>query len=200
MLQVSFSCDEKAVNMKRVTLAEQYETLHKQAEEKTAEWYVYGFAWAYVGGSGAIDWVLKEIWAERNKCERLAREHPYCFDAQYGTYDNYMRTKVRLYDAILREVLICKYESLMEKTVRKSMRYSLYQIILSTLENQPMGQAGAFLREQAFLQAKRRREVKRKRTRKLIRQAATIYALAVLDLGGVLLQKKMKKEIKECKH
>ncbi len=72
-----------------------------QAEEKSAEWYAFGTAGAFLSGKGSLAWVRRELQKARKDCLFYAERDGDAPDAQYGTYRNYMMTKATIYQNLL---------------------------------------------------------------------------------------------------
>ncbi len=72
-----------------------------QAEEKSAEWYAFGTAGAFLSGTGSIEWVRSELQKAREECLFYAQRDSNAPDAQYGTYGAYMRAKAMIYQHLL---------------------------------------------------------------------------------------------------
>ncbi len=90
--------------MKRQELTSKYQSMFDQAKEKSADWYVYGHAWALLAGSGAVDWVRSELAKAREQSLQNALELGHRPDHDYGTYGVYMQTKVNLYNGVLEDL------------------------------------------------------------------------------------------------
>ncbi len=72
-----------------------------QAPEKSAEWYAYGTAGAFLAGKGSIEWVRNELQKAREDCLFYAERDGTLPDAQYGTYGDYMRAKATIFQNLL---------------------------------------------------------------------------------------------------
>ena len=96
--------EQVSCGMGREKLAQHYQQLHEQAIEKSADWYVYGHASGLLMGSGSLAWVRKELVKAREQCLQYAADFGFYADSEYGTYGDYMRFKVRLYEEVLSEL------------------------------------------------------------------------------------------------
>jgi hypothetical protein len=173
--------------MQQHLLKAHYLSLFRQAREKSAEWYVYRHAAALLGGTGDLTWVCEELKKERTACLNYAERDGALEDTDYGTYGNYMRTKMGLYDEVIRDVLICSYEKLARHAaLRQDQSTWLSWSLVLILQEHPLTQARAVVRQLALACASRTRTERDKRQRKVLRKRAAIYAQVVLDLGGPL--------------
>ncbi|SRR5579884_244642 len=174
--------------MQQRLLKEHYLSLYHQAREKSAEWYVYRHAAALLGGTGNLIWIRDELKKERAACLKYAERDGALPDTDYGTYGNYMRTKVRLYNEVIRDVLICYYETLAQYAdVHEDQSTQLSLSLALLLKEYSPAQASTVIRHLALSYAFHSHNQRDQRQRKMLRKRAAIYAQVVLDLGGTLL-------------
>jgi hypothetical protein len=173
--------------MQQHLLKEHYWSLLHRAQETSAEWYVYRHAAALLGGTGDLIWIRDELKKERAACLRYAERDGTLYDAVYGTYGTYMRTKKKLYDEVIRNVLICYYETLAQDAdIREDHRTQLSRSLIQLLQEYSPAQASAVIRQLALSCAFHSHRQSDRRQRKVLRKRAAIYAQVALDLGGTL--------------
>ncbi|GHO98654.1 hypothetical protein KSF_087020 [Reticulibacter mediterranei] len=173
--------------MQRSLLAAQYRTLFEQQQDRdnTAEWRVYRDAVDLLESRTSLPLGVELLTRVCADCLLYARRDGSRHDSVYGTYGAYMLLKKRLYEDLMREVLICHYEELMESTpLQEDLESVLAPDILPLLREPALASVRTQLRDRASTLAAQ--AFHDPRTRKVKRKAATMYAHLLYRLGGSL--------------
>ncbi len=88
--------------MDRQVLIEKYQQIFEQAQERNAEWYVCRDVLPLLASALSLSAVHAELVKLRKQCEAHAKSD--APDAVYGTYGDYMRFKIALFNQVLKEL------------------------------------------------------------------------------------------------
>ena len=88
--------------MTREQVVSKYQQLHEQAEEKSAQWYVFGQAFGLMEHGANLVWVVEELRKSQRVIQEAGASHGYLHDGEYGTY---CAAKSHLYDQVIDEIL-----------------------------------------------------------------------------------------------
>jgi hypothetical protein len=90
--------------MERSALITKYQELFEQVQERNAEWYMCRDVLPCLSSSMELTQVCAELIKLRDACQEHAERSGDVPDSTYGTYGEYMRVKISMFNQVLQEL------------------------------------------------------------------------------------------------